>query len=385
MRYASFNANSLVRPKSCIIHAIADVVLGNSSVVTGGHLPLASFPTMRLPNGEDRVQRITYLAEVRNRLLQPLDASFAGNSSSGFSSAADAKFDKILFINDVFFNPLDAAQLLFSTNAHQGVAKYRAACAIDFVRGIMFYDSFVVRDTDGFEIGLMFYPWFTTSGSGTSRALVQSQVDAVRVRSCWGGMAAFDAPLLQTERSKLSLPQTGLEPVPASDPHSDPRLPLKFRSSQEPFWEAAECCLLFADIEAVYGYPDMRNGTGVLINPYIRVAYSQTTWDWLPFFRRFERMFEFLQYIVSIIGYPEYNPRRLHEAGELVEERVWVSASEQDAASAGHFRYIRRQAAPGGFCGQRRMFVMKRDLETANTNGTGKNWEKIKVPWDTDR
>ncbi|KIX07933.1 uncharacterized protein Z518_02587 [Rhinocladiella mackenziei CBS 650.93] len=364
MRFASFSTNSLV----C-----------NSSVITGGHLPLSSFPTMRLPDGEDRVQRITYLAEVRNRLLQPLEASYAGNSS-GFRSAADIKFDKILFINDVFFNPLDAVQLLFSTNGGKGTAEYRAACAIDFVCGIMFYDSFVVRDTDGFGMGLMFYPWFTTSGSGTSRAFVQSQKDAVPVRSCWGGMAAFNASLFQTRRSKLPLSETRLEPVSSSDPHTKPQLPLRFRSSQEPFWEAAECCLIFADIEALYGDPNVENGTGVFINPYIRIAYSQTTWEWLPIFRRFERMFEYLQYVVSMIGYPEYNPRRLHEAGQLVEETVWVSASEHDAASVGHFMRVRREAAPGGFCGQRRMFVMKRDLETANTGGTGKNWEKIRVP-----
>lgn len=61
------------------------------------------------------------------------------------------------------------------------------------------------------------------------------------------------------------------------------------------------------------------------MNPFVRVAYTSTTWAWLPFFQRFERIFEYLQYIVSWIGYPEFNPRRTHERGVMVQEKVWVS------------------------------------------------------------
>ena len=43
---------------------------------------------------------------------------------------------------------------------------------------------------------------------------------------------------------------------------------------------------------------------------------------------------------------------------------------------------VNRIADAGGFCGQRRMFVMKDDLEKANSNGWGKNWEVVKVPSD---
>lgn len=65
---------------------------------------------MHLPNGEDRVQRITYLSEVRNRLLLPLDPPVTQENANatGFRSAVDMHFDKILFLNDVFFSPLDA-------------------------------------------------------------------------------------------------------------------------------------------------------------------------------------------------------------------------------------------------------------------------------------
>lgn len=326
-------------------------------MVTGDHLSLASFPTVPLPNGEDRVPRLTYLSEVRNRLLWPLDASKSGNSTSGLRSAANIKFDKILFLNDVYFDPLDAVQLLFSTNAHHGRARYRAACAIDFVRGAQMYDTFVVRDTEGFGTGFMVYPWFSTGGSGTSRQAVLRQTDAVPVRSCWGGMVAFDASVFQDGRS------------------SD--LSLRFHGSNESFWEAAECCLAFADMEERYGKPDVEKGSGVFINPYIRVAYSQSTWRWLPVLRRLERMFEYVQYIFSVVNYSDRNPRRTHEPGRLVEERVWSTSVRQ-------FRRVWRRASPGGFCGQRKMFVMRNDLERANTDGSGKNWKKVSMPPGAD-
>jgi Cryptococcal mannosyltransferase 1 len=328
---------------------------------------------VHLPSGENRVQRITYLAEVRNRLLRPLDPSFAFDKSSGFKSATDIYFDKILFLNDVLFSPLDAIQLLFSTNG----GKYRTACSIDFVRGVMFYDSFVVRDIEGYGMGLMFYPWFSVAGNSLSRQDVRSETDAVRVRSCWGGMAAFNADNFRQH-----------QPVG--------QLSLKFRSTHEPFWEAAECCLLFADIEAQKG-PSNLNETGVFVNPYVRVAYTQRTYDLLSFYRRFEKSFEYLQYIVSLVGYPEHNPRRLHEPGQLVNEVVWsldprpaqdVNLSQplghtipsSDATSIEHFSIVQRRATAGGFCGQRRMFVMKKDLQEANTEDGGRNWEKVKVP-----
>jgi hypothetical protein len=119
--------------------------------------------------------------------------------------------------------------------------------------------------------------------------------------------------------------------------------------------------------------------------------FAKTTYEWLPFYQRFEHIFEYLQFIVSKIGYPEHNPRRLHEPGEMVEEVVWSTTQQRhDSRASGHlpsnvvatpleeasqpwFALLHRQAAPGGFCGQRRMFVMKEDIENANTDGGGKN------------
>ncbi|OCK76269.1 glycosyltransferase family 69 protein [Lepidopterella palustris CBS 459.81] len=336
----------------------------NASVVAGDHIALTNFPSLTLPGGQQRTKRITYLAEVRNRALLPLHSGPAVDawaSEHPTFTRATTTFDRVLFLNDVFYNPTEAAQLLFATNsARTGKAEYSAACAIDFVAKFLHYDSFVVRDMEGYGTGLGFYPWFSTSGSSASRNDVLAQKDAVRVRSCWGGMAAFDASIFQPRIAAQNVT------VPA----------LKFRSTPEPFWESAECCLLFADME-------MRRATlqeplaGVFVNPFIRVAYSQVTWDWLPFWRRYERIWQFLQYWVSKIGFPEFNPRRTHAAGAVVEEKVWVP-NEQDGQ--GSYKVLNRVADAGGFCGQRRMFVMKRHLETANADGWGKNWENVKVP-----
>lgn len=339
------------------------IATGNSSIVAGDHLSLDVLPIITTPAGEKRTKRIAYLAEVRNRALRPLDHTYIPPSHEAGFRHADMTFDRVLFLNDIFFSAEDAAQLLFSTNK----GKYRTACAIDFVANVMFYDSFVVRDTDGYGMGLMFFPWFPPTGSAQSRDAVLAQKDAVPVRSCWGGMASFDASLFQNNIRTLNSSATLSSSV------------VRFRHEPEPFWEAAECCLVFADMEDKFGKPDNAKGTGVYVNPFIRVAYTQHTWSWLPFFQRYERIFRNLQYIVSKIGYPEYNPRRLDAPGQLVTQKVWNTRDAAGSDQGGSFEMVERVATPGGFCGQRRMFLMKRDLGAANRRGE-KNWEKIPVP-----
>nr|KMM71867.1 hypothetical protein CPAG_08168 [Coccidioides posadasii RMSCC 3488] len=330
----------------------------NSSIVTGDNLSLSDLPSSTVPSGEKRIKRIAYLAEVRNRALRPLDPTYTPlDSQTGFQHA-NMRFDRILFLNDIFFSPADAVQLLFSTNK----SRYRAACAIDFVSNVMFYDSFVVRDTNGYGMGLMFFPWFPPTGSAESRNAVLAEKDAVPVRSCWGGMVAFEAGQFQSLSTQLS-----------------PWLTARFRYEPESFWEAAECCLIFSDLEDAFGEPNVSEGTGVFVNPFIRVSYTRHTWNWLPFFKRYERIFRNLQYIVSKIGYPEYNPRRLHKPGQLVKQRSWVN-NVDGPGTGGSFQMVESKATPGGFCGQRRMFLMKRDFESANRRGE-KNWESIPVPW----
>ncbi|KAI1978286.1 hypothetical protein LOZ53_003003 [Ophidiomyces ophidiicola] len=331
----------------------------NSSIVTGARLPLSQFPAVTLPNGERRIKRIAYLAEVRNRALRPLDPSYTPKDDATEFRHAPIKFRRVLFLNDVYFTPLDVAQLLFSTNAAPNRrASYRAACAIDFGSPGKIYDTFVMRDVEGYRIGTPFFPWFPTQGEATSRRDVLAEKDAVRVRSCWGGVAAFDASVFQRLTNKDTY-----------------ELSIQFRYDPEPFWEAAECCLVFADMEQRLGVPEAKNGTGVFVNPYVRVAYSQATWKWIQFFRRYERVWRNFQYIASTVAYSKDNPRRSHKPGQWVKQKIWVSDIQKPRR--GVFKVVERRAPAGGFCGERRMFVMQKDIEGANKSGRGKNWDEV--------
>jgi hypothetical protein len=313
---------------------------------------------------------VAYLAEVRNRALRPLDAGYAppAGAAPGFRHAP-AGYDRILFLNDVYFRPLDALHLLFSTHRSPatGRAAYRAACGLDFHRYAMFYDTFATRDLDGFENGYMVFPWFAPAGRAASRNDVLAGSDAVRVSSCWSGIAAFDAAPFQAAVA-----------------------PLRFRHEPELFIEASECCLIHADLAA--GVDAAADDKGIYVNPYVRVAYKPAGFAWLPLLTRFERFFIPIQYLFSKAAYPGANPRRLDRAGEEVARRVWRYDDDDgeggggngDGAGAvatrrGAYREESVRARPGGFCAQNRFFAM--DEMRADTNEGGRsNWRKMAVP-----
>ncbi|KAL8802052.1 MAG: hypothetical protein Q9182_004065 [Xanthomendoza sp. 2 TL-2023] len=99
------------------------------------HVSLETFTSVVMPDVSERIKRIAYLAEIRNRALRPLDES------------GSVKYDRLLFLNDVVFDPIEAVQLLFSTNSKKsGQSTYLAACAVDFINPFKFYDTFATRD-----------------------------------------------------------------------------------------------------------------------------------------------------------------------------------------------------------------------------------------------
>ena len=199
---------------------------------------------MITPAGEARVQRITYLAEVRNRLLWPLDEPSAHpNANVNFTST---RFDRVLFINDIFFDPLQALQLMFTTNFNPTTnsADYRAACAADFVDPVTFYDTFVVRDSHGYGMGLQYFPWFPPTSDAESRNAVLAESDSVPVKSCWGGMVAYDAE----EFLRQDVVHDAPNKARLSDYIKKQCEPLRFRSQPEIYWEESECCLINADL-----------------------------------------------------------------------------------------------------------------------------------------
>ncbi|KAE8376090.1 cryptococcal mannosyltransferase 1-domain-containing protein [Aspergillus bertholletiae] len=314
------------------LQILGEQVPSNKSIIIEEHIDLSSLPRVTIPGGSKRTKRIDYLAEVRNRALRPLEDS-------------ETQYDKLLFINDVFFDPIDALHLLFSTNVNDdGIAQYRAACAVDFSNPFKFYDTYATRDVQGYGVGLPFFPWFTTAGEGQSRRDVLAEKDAVRVRSCWGGMVAFDARFFQGD-TKPAVEMGGKQ------------FPVRFRSAPDLFWEASECCLIHADIENPPSSGDEIVETGIYMNPFVRVAYDGHTLSWLRTTRRFEKLYSFIHGIGSrLVGMPWFNPRRSEVGGQTVEETVWVPNDKDDGG--GSFQTVTRVAGNDGYCGRRGLQVI---------------------------
>ncbi|PYH47768.1 uncharacterized protein BP01DRAFT_414087 [Aspergillus saccharolyticus JOP 1030-1] len=304
------------------LRGLEEQITCEKSIVFEEHLDLATLPKVIVPDGSRRTKRIEYLAEVRNRALRPLN------------NQHEVQYDRLLYLNDVAFDPIDALHLLFSTNvAEDGSAHYRAVCAIDFINPFKFYDTYATRDLQGYSMGLPFFPWFSTAGESQSREDVLSGKDAVRVRSCWSGMVAFDARFFQGS--------------PGNQKYKGVETPVQFRASHELFWEASECCLIHADIQDPFATGE---DSGIYLNPFVRVAYDPRTLSWLGTTRRFEKIYSFIQNLGSrFVGLPWFNPRRDEVPGQIVKQTVWVPNGE---AGSGSFQAFDRVAGKDGFCGR---------------------------------
>ncbi|EXJ92066.1 hypothetical protein A1O3_00616 [Capronia epimyces CBS 606.96] len=174
------------------------------------------------------MRRIPYLARLRNRVLQPLFNLHSKGQT----------YDKILFLNDVVFRPSDVLSLL-ATN--QG--SFSAACALDFHYPPAYYDTFVLRDSQGNGTIMTSFPYFESPDS--REAMLQGR--AVKVRSCWNGMVAMDSsPFYEGLRFRA--------------------LPDSLASKHV---EASECCLIHTDMAAMN-----MAGSGVYLNPAVRVGYT---------------------------------------------------------------------------------------------------------------
>jgi len=313
------------------------------------HLDLNDVEHVVLPDGTSRVKRVAYLSEARNRALLPLET-------------AGVAYDRLLYLNDVVFDPIEAAQLLFLTNSDNVLdtsPAYRAACAVDFDNPIKYYDTFATRDYEGFGIGLPFFPWFTTAGKGVSRSEVLAGSDAVRVRSCWGGMVAFDASFFQP--GSTTTPETAGSVAPANM-----SVPYHFRAEDDLYWDASECCLIHADIQN-----SNKSQSGIYMNPYVRTAYDWNTLQWLGFARRFERLYTPFHWLLSrAVGMPWYNPRRTEQAWDESQQEIWVPSPD-----GGSFQQVKRIASHSGFCGRRGLQLLKTDRSK-----NGKMWEEAPVP-----
>ncbi|KAK5117431.1 hypothetical protein LTR85_008816 [Meristemomyces frigidus] len=178
-------------------------------------------------------RRIPYLARLRNLVMQPLyEMQQSGET-----------FDKVLWLNDVVFNTDDVRTLLATRSGD-----YAAACALDFKRPPMFYDTFALRDAEGYEPLMETWPYFQSSQS--REAVIHGR--PIPVASCWNGMVMFDAA-----------------------PFYDIRRPLAFRGISDGLaashLEGSECCLIHAD-------NPLSRTKGVWVNPQVRVGYNGTAY-----------------------------------------------------------------------------------------------------------
>ncbi|KAE8454153.1 hypothetical protein EG329_005078 [Mollisiaceae sp. DMI_Dod_QoI] len=318
-------------------------------------IDLGSVKRTRLPTGESRIKRIAFLAEVRNKVLEPLSDGSAWKAMSGkglgdLVGLGKKGFEKVLFINDVYFDAEGATRLLWGTNvdADGKAGVYKAVCAADFVTSWKYYDTFATRDAEGYSIGVPLFPWFSAEGDAATRNDVLAGKDAVRVKSCWGGMVAFDGRYFQAgnipELESVSAEQHK-EPQNSSKGNGNkvdgvgvPELPLKFRSEPEPFWDSSECCLIHADIMSLPSFPPLSSSaaskekeedkydTGIYMNPYARTAYSPSAHRHIWLVKRFERIFSPIQRILNYFAsMPRFNYRRAEKEGQLVKDQLWIS------------------------------------------------------------
>lgn len=341
--YLSVYENDSGARGKAALESLKEKVGCRHSIVSEDHFDLTTQMPLNgnvtLPGGgPPRTKRIAYLAELRNRALRPLDRRVAPESELAEAQASGddedmermatmPEFDKVLFLNDIIFKPLDAAQLLFSTNQQKqeggnggGSGGYLAACSLDWFHPFRIYDIYALRDDLGRANYHSTYPFFFARPYSRSRADILAQKDAVRVTSCWGGMMAVQARYLQNLSPDLPFPsfqEPGAHVIDPEDPPPSPfnttsselatmtSTPVRFRFEPGLYYDACECCLFSADLTqaaisaAVASSEEPTNDPeelddsdtrGIFINPYVRVAYDPSILSWLPLAARYERL-----------------------------------------------------------------------------------------------
>ncbi|KAJ7896972.1 capsular associated protein [Mycena leptocephala] len=184
-------------------------------------------------NGHERVQ---YMADMRNKALEPLQDGLAGK-----------RFDKIIFFNDVYFEWKSIIRLLDTKGGD-----FDLACGLDF-DGIGLYDTWVIRDSCG-ERTKEIWPYFSFDSVAVESLRREVPVE---VATCWNGVAVFDA--------NWFLPPTTPPTVPAGSP-------LKFRGDTP--CPESECFLISYDMHLRTAPKRPR----IFVNPQVHVAYTPHNW-----------------------------------------------------------------------------------------------------------
>lgn len=218
-----------------------------------------------LPDSFYGMYRIDRLSLLRNRVLEPLYAE----ASKGLNGRA---FEKIVFLNDIFFTPETVYKLLRTEHG-----QYDQVCAIDYI-WLGVYDTWVVRDKNARKLRPL-WPYFW---SAEDKAAVARR-GVVPVNSCWNGMTAIDARWFfadtnstsnaHEQRTNSSMPAIAQLPMPLparADGFDDPAtLPLRFRTSRDCSFES-ECLLSSLDMHRIARPIRPR----IFINADLAVAYD---------------------------------------------------------------------------------------------------------------
>ncbi|KAJ7211650.1 capsular associated protein [Mycena pura] len=184
-------------------------------------------------NGHERVQ---YMADMRNRALDPLQDGLRGK-----------RFDRIIFFNDVYFDWKSIIRLLATKGGD-----FDLGCGLDY-DGIVLCDTWVIRDSCG-QRAKEIWPYF--SFDPVAVAALRSE-DPIEVATCWNGVAAFDANWF-------------LPPIP---PFTIPKdAPLKFRG--DTVCPESECFLIGYDMHLRTAPTRPR----IYVNPQVSVAYTPQNW-----------------------------------------------------------------------------------------------------------
>jgi len=330
------------------------------SIVSEEAMSLSGLPNVTMPDGTTRTKRIAFLAELRNRALRPLD-KFSG--ADGL-----VKYDKVMFLNDVSFQPMEAVHLILNTNAGpDGRPRYLAACALDFAHPWAMYDNYALRDAEGYAQYVNIFPFFNSKGRGESRAGIFAQTDAVRVKACWGGMMVVQGKYVQNLKEELPSPnfQSLQAHVIEPDKPANIEAPVRFRYEPEPYYDACESCLFPADVAAV-ATRERADETGMYVNPYVRTAYTEAILNWLPKARRVERLMTPLFTLFTWSMPNDVHPYRQVSEGDKFTEEMWDGENWQ---------LKERRGRSGMFCGVREMQTLRRSQRKR-----GRNWWDTKMP-----
>ncbi|KAJ2814067.1 hypothetical protein H4S07_000176 [Coemansia furcata] len=176
----------------------------------------------------EHIHRIEYLAKVRNLALEPL-------YSTG------KKYDRVLFINDIYFCMNDLLELAYQSRA-QSTHLTCAEDLITFQGRLGFYDTWVSRDMRGDRV------WIELNRLSKDEITQQAQLKnrPFQVQCCWNGVALIDAQVFQGDDG------------------------LRFRRSAEGECSASECSLLCNDMWK-------RGLRRAIIVPRVKVSYDMTT------------------------------------------------------------------------------------------------------------